>query len=123
MKQTAILIFICISVTFISCSHHRGNIDISVKDAGHYFFMDADFHESKTRQVERYMNSEIGEAGKLSFFNTHTNAMVTLDDDTKFYLREEPGHLYIKFDKDENSPAAYYRIKSMCEGVKEVLTR
>jgi hypothetical protein len=94
-----------------------------MKDAGHYFYMDADFHKSKTRQVEHYINRELGRKSHFSFFNTNTNATLTLADDTKFYMRKEPGYIMIKLDKDENSPAAYYRIKSMCEGMKDIITR
>ena len=122
MKQLAILIFVGASVLFTSCRHH-GDIDITMKDAGHYFYMDADFHHSKTRQVENYMKREIGKESNFSFTNSQTNATVTLADDTRFYMRKEPGHIVIKLNKDENSPAAYYRIKSMCEGIKEVITR
>lgn len=122
MKKLAILIFVAVNILISSCGHHR-NIDITMKDAGHYFYMDADFHHSKTRQVEHYMNREIGKESNFSFVNTRTDATVTLADNTRFYMRKEPGHLVIKLDKDENSPAAYYRIKSMCEGIKEVITR
>ncbi len=120
MKQLPFLMFV---VVLFSACHHHPDIDISYKDADHYFYMDADFHHSKTRRVEHYMNRELGGKNKFSFVNTRTNATITLDDDTKFFLRKEPGHVFIRLNKDENSPAAYYRIRSMCEGMKEVLTR
>ncbi len=69
------------------------------------------------------MNRQIGKESNFSFINTRTNATVRLDDDTKFFLRKEPGHIRIKLNKDENSPAAYYRIKAMCEGMKEVMMK
>lgn len=122
MKQLLLLMFVFVALLFSACHHHH-DIDITYKDADRYFYMDADFHHSKTRRVEHYMNRELGDNNKFSFVNARTNASITLDDDTKFFLRKEPGHIRIRLNKDENSPAAYYRIKSMCEGMKEVLTR
>ena len=39
------------------------------------------------------------------------------------YIKKYPGRIEIKLDKDENSYEAYHRIKSMCEGMKKVLTK
>ncbi len=123
MKQFAILPVCFLFVAFASCRYHPDNLDISFKDADHYFYMAADFDKNKTRRVEHFMNRQIGKESNFSFINTRTNATVRLDDDTKFFLRKEPGHIRIKLNKDENSPAAYYRIKAMCEGMKEVMMK
>ena len=123
MKKLPVLIVVIVTVSLSACHSRHHDIDISFKDADHYFYMDAGFDHNKTRRVERYMNRELGDQNKFSFVNTRTSATITLDDNTKFFLRKEPGHIRIKLNKDENSPAAYSRIKSMCEGMKEVMIR
>jgi hypothetical protein len=123
MKQFVILSVCFLFIALASCRHHPGNLDISITDADHYFYMAADFDKNKTRRVEHFMNREIGKESNFSFVNMRTNATVRLDDDTKFFLRKEPGLIRIKLNKDENSPAAYYRIKAMCEGMKNVMIK
>jgi hypothetical protein len=123
MKQFVILSVCFLFIALASCRHHPGNLDISIKDADHYFYMAADFDKNKTRRVEHFMNREIGKESNFSFVNMRTNATVRLDDDTKFFLRKEPGLIRIKLNKDENSPAAYYRIKALCEGMKNVMIK
>jgi hypothetical protein len=123
MKQFVILSVCFLFIALASYRYHPGNLDISIKDADHYFYMAADFDKNKTRRLEHFMNREIGKESNFSFVNTRTNATVRLDDNTKFFLRKEPGLIRIKLNKDENSPAAYYRIKAMCEGMKDVMTR
>ena len=85
--------------------------------------MKAYFSKSKTRDVEEYMNKRIGEKSNISFINMGSDATFTLDDHTTFYMKKAPGRIEIKLDKNENSDEAYHRIKSMCEGIKKVLTK
>lgn len=120
MKQLLIVFCVSLCPFFIAC-HRHADVDISVKDAGRYFYMDADFHHSKTRQVERYLNLELGTDKNVSFVKNRTNANITLADETRFYMENEPGHVLIKFDKKQNSPASYYRIRSLCEGMRDVI--
>ena len=83
--------------------------------------MDAWFGRTKTRKAERYMNETIGRQNNISFFNTETDAALTLDDGSKFYMKKSPGHIVIKMNKDENSDEAYHAIKTMCVGMKDVI--
>ena len=85
--------------------------------------MDAYFSKDKTREIEYYLDRKLGRASNISLVNTKMDAMLTLHDHTKFYIRKAPGHIRIKLNKDENSYAAYHKIKSMCEGMETVLTR
>ena len=121
MKQSLIIFLVFLCPGFIAC-HQHPDVDITLKDGGRYFYMDADFHHSKTRQVERYIHRELGKDKNVSFVTNRTNANITLGDNTRFYMKKEPGHVLIKFDKNQNSPAAYYRIRSMCEGLKDVIS-
>jgi hypothetical protein len=103
--------------------HNDGNISITYNDSAQYYSMNAHFSKRKTRKLEYYMDQKIGAGSNLSFVNTQSDAIFTLDDHTKFYLKKTPGHIEIKLDKYKNSDEAYHRIKSMCEGMKEELTR
>ncbi|MDO9374784.1 MAG: hypothetical protein V4725_02035 [Bacteroidota bacterium] len=123
MKKLLPVIFALLGVAFTSCRHNHDNLEISYHDADHEYKMEANFGRQKMREVEYYLNRKLGTKNKVSFAGTHTDAMFTLDDQTQFYLRKSPGYVEIKLDKDENSKAAYKRIKSMCEGMKLVLTK
>lgn len=83
--------------------------------------MTAYFSKSRTRDVENYMDDQIGTGNNTSFVNTRIDGRLTLDDHTTFYIKKYPGLVEIKLDKNENSPGAYLRIRSMCEGIKKVL--
>jgi hypothetical protein len=123
MKKLIALFFALACITLISCWHNDHSIDISYKEAGHYYSMKAHFSKSKTREVEEYMDNRIGAGSSMSFKNTRIDGELTLDDHSTFYIKKYPGLVEIKLDKDENSGEAYQRIKSMCEGIKKVLIK
>jgi len=123
MKKLPALFFAMACMIFLSCRRHNGNIDISYKESVHYYSMKAYFSKSKTRDVEKYMDDRIGSGSNMSFVNTRIDGQLALDDHTTFYIKKYPGLVEIKLDKDENSAEAYRRVKSMCEGIKTVVTR
>ena len=123
MKKVQVLFYALACITVTSCMHHDGNINISYSESDHYYSMKADFSKSKTKDVEEYMDSRIGSRSSMSFANSQIDGQRALDDHTTFDIKKFPGHLEIKLDKDENSYEAYHRIKSMCEGMKKVLTK
>lgn len=108
-----------VCTTIISCRFHN-NVNISYSDSDHYYKMKARFSRSRTLAVERYMDDMLATAN-MSFRHTRIDGQIALGDHSTFYIKKYSGFLYIKFDKDENSDEAYYRIKSMCEGIKRVL--
>ncbi|MBC7935671.1 MAG: hypothetical protein H7Y86_10010 [Rhizobacter sp.] len=114
-------LFYALAALLISCGHHNGDTDISYKDQDQYYQMNARFNENRTRAVEHYMNSTIGKKNNISFVNMESNAAFTLDDGTKFHLKKYPGHIEIELDKTTNTKQAYYAIKKMCEGMKDVI--
>ncbi len=105
-----------------SCMHNDHDTSISYKEAEGYYSMRAYFSKSKTRKVERYMDDQVGRRSHMSFINSQIDGTIALDDDTKFYIKKYPGYLEIKLDKDANSHESYDEIKSMCQGIKKVLT-
>jgi len=83
--------------------------------------MDAWFHENRTRDVEEYMDDKIGKQSYMSFANTRIDGRIGLADHTTFFLKKFPGHLRIELDKRKNSTHSYREIKSLCEGIKDVV--
>lgn len=83
--------------------------------------MDAWFHEYQTRDVEEFMDDKIGRRSNVSFVDTRMDGRVALDNRTTFFIKKVPGHIKIELDKRKNSAESYKEIKTMCEGIKEVL--
>ena len=107
----------------ISCSQsNNGNVNIKISESEHYYKMLAHFSTGKTTAVDDFMDYKIGSSNDMSFANSRIDGKLALDDHTTFYIKKYPGYLQIKLNKDENSPEAYEKIKSMCEGIKKVLT-
>jgi len=107
----------------ISCQDNDKNISFHYKDSDNSYTMDARFGKSKTRKAERYMNEMIGRQNNLSFSNTETDAVFTLDDGSKFYMKKTPGHIKISMNKDETSDQTYHAVKQMCQGMKDVILK
>jgi hypothetical protein len=124
MKKTSTFLFLfAISTAIFSCKDNNGNINISYKETGHTYSMKADFPESRTKEVDEYMNDKIGSASNMSFTNTRIDGTLALDDHTTFYVKKAPGTLRVSLDKDKNSERSYLEIKSMCDGIKKVLAK
>ena len=97
------------------------NISISVSEDADTYSFSANYDRSNTGRVEGYINSEISPNRLGNSENDYVDANTSLPDNTRFYIKESPGRLKIVLDKRTNSTASYYRIKKMCEGVKERL--
>jgi hypothetical protein len=102
--------------------YDNGNTDISYSEGSHYYSMKAHFNKDKTRKVESYMDETIGDRN-MSFINTRVTGQLALDDHTIFYIKKYPGFLEIKLDKRENSYQSYKKIRVMCRGIKEVISK
>lgn len=96
-------------------------MSIRVSDTDNYYKMQAHFNKYRTDDIDKYMDKKIGRRSHTSFVNATIDGKLSFDDRTTFYIKKYPGYLEIKFDKDENSTESYYRVKSMCEGIKKVL--
>jgi len=108
----------------ISCHQsNNGNVNINISESEHYYKMLAHFSREKTTDVDEFMDYKIGNTSNMSFVNSRIDGKLALDDHTTFYIKKYPGYLQIKLDKDENSAKAYERIKSMCEGIKKVISK
>jgi hypothetical protein len=122
MKKQTLLFYLLMLVESTSCRwHHHGYTDISYNESGHYYSMKAYFNKNKTRKVESYMDERIGDRSNMSFVNTRIDGQIALDDHTTFYIKKYPGFLEIKLDKDQNSYPSYQRIRTMCQGIKDII--
>ena len=120
MKKLPVLSCALIICTIIASCRFHNNVSITYNENGNYYKMKASFSRSKTAAVERYMDNMLA-SGDMSFRHTRIDGEITLDDQATFYIRKRAGYLYIKLDKNKNSDDAYYKVKSMCEGIKRVL--
>lgn len=68
------------------------------------------------------MDERIGKNSHMSLVNSKIDATIALGNHAKFYIKKYPGVLEIKMDNDENSYENFDEIKSMCQGIKNVLT-
>ena len=120
MKKENIVLFVLVCCIFIACRHH-GHTSITVREWHNHYSMSAWFNESRTRDVEEYLDDKIGRRNDISFVHTRMDARLILDDHTTFFIKKSPGYVEIKLNKDENSFDNYQRIKLMCDGIKEVV--
>jgi len=119
-KLSFVFCVLVICTTIISCGFPGGSISIKQSEYSHYFEMTAKFNRDKTAAVERLLDKELS-GGNMSFANTQIDGDITLDDKSVFSIKKSPGFLHIKLDKEKNSDAVYYRIKSVCEEIKDVV--
>jgi len=82
--------------------------------------MTARFNPDKTAAVDKLLDKELP-SGDISFSNTEIDENITLDGKGTFYIKKSPGFLHMKLDKDINSDEVYYRIRSVCEEIKDVV--
>ena len=121
MKKPAIFFFaLSICIAIISCGFPDGSISIKHSEYDHYYEMTAKFNPDRTTAVERWLDKELP-AGDVSFTNTQIDGDITLDDKSVFYIKKSPGFLNIKLDKEKNSDAVYRKIRSVCEGINDVV--
>ena len=108
---------------FSSCFNYRDNdVSISIQEDEEQYRLSAHFEDRKTRAVQNYISRYTASTVNFkSRRNKYVDATVTLDDNTRFYIKSKQGLLKIKLDKEENSTESCEKIKKMCEGVKELL--
>lgn len=118
-----IIVFFALAINILSSCrwYDHGNINITYNEWSHYYSMKAHFARNKTTRVEHYMDEKIGDQSNMSFVNTRIDGQITLDDHTTFYIKKYPGFLEIKLNKNQNNFESYQRIRSMCDGIKEVV--
>lgn len=132
MKKILIGIFLCIvlgvlisaAVTFRhlirSFDDDDNDISLHIKENDHHYRIYAKYERRRTLAIQRYLDSKLGT--HHMFRKSRVDATITLDDQTHFHVRNTPGRLVIKFNRDENSEEAYWRMKELAEGLKTRIT-
>src|SRR5678809_1509861 len=121
MKHLAIFLWaLSLCIAIISCGFPDGSISIKHSEYDHYYEMTAKFNPDRTLAVERWLDKEFSSVD-ASFSNTQIDGNITLDNQAIFYMKKSPGFLNIKLDKEKNSEAVYRKIRSVCEGINDVV--
>jgi hypothetical protein len=122
MKKITLLLLISILV-LTSCYNNKKNISVSIKENEDKLVMNAVYRTSRTQRVENYIQSRMQPT--TSFDNTDNSSNTTLieDGNAKFYVQSSRGNLHIKLNKNENSEQSYYRVREMCEEIKEIIVQ
>jgi len=102
-------------------SDFNHSISVSVVENEEMYSFSARYDPKATGRVEGYINQNISPDQMGSSPDDYVDATTSLNDHTRFHIKESPGRLEIKLDKRENTTASYYRIRKMCEGVKQLL--
>jgi hypothetical protein len=92
-----------------------------LSESNYYYKIIAAYPVQHTADVERYMSQKLGKESNVSYVNTYIDAEITLNDGTKFYMKNAPGNMELKLDKSKNTYAAYRKIKAFGEGLQPVL--
>jgi hypothetical protein len=101
--------------------HHKGKTSIMISESANTYTFEAYFNVNKTGKVQEYLNKCLAPNNLFGSKNDYFNANTLLADNTELHIKKSPGKLEINLDKKRNSYSSYYRIKNMCEGVKDLL--
>ena len=116
-----VLIALLFAGIFSSC-RHKGDISISHSESKDLYKFAAHFPKDRTKEVQRYLDSKLENAGDFSFENSRIDGTIALDNNMNFYIKMYPGSLKIEMEKSKNSYENYARMKKMGEEMGKVLT-
>ncbi|MCU0323346.1 MAG: hypothetical protein MUE72_13075 [Chitinophagaceae bacterium] len=102
-----------------SCNLNSNRVSITIKDYNSYYQFKAKFNRNKTERVKQCLNKNLIGFASFSVEDSRFNETITLDGEDEFKLRFSPGTITIKFNKQNNSEAAYIQIKNLCAAVKQ----
>lgn len=91
---------------------------IHIRETEDRFEIRASYPAHLTGRLQHYIDARL----RTDFFDQdHIDEYVTLDDRTRLQVKNIPGRLVIRLDKDENSPSAYLRVRELSAGIKREL--
>lgn len=96
-----------------------GNVAIRVNESADTYQLYASYNRSKAQRFQNYLDTKLN---TNHMFNSRIDANLTLHDRTHIYVKNIPGRLLIRLNKDENNAESYYRIKKLGEEIKIRLT-
>lgn len=114
-----VFVFICFTYVFHKM-YHDHDISIRVKETDDSYSLYASYAKFNTGRLQHFMSKSLHTDRFAS--GSRLNTFITLDDNTRFYIRTQPGNLYLKLDKRNNDEESYLRIKRLGEEIKQKLT-
>lgn len=101
-----------------SCNLNSKRVQITIKENNTYYQFKAKFNSSKTETVKAYLQSRLKNELTKSIEETFFRETITLKDGTAFSMKISSGRIHIKLYKRENTEAAYFKVKSICDDIK-----
>ena len=92
-----------------------GNVAIRVNESADSYQLYASYSRSKARHLQNYLDAKLH---TNHMFHNRIDANITLDDRTHIYVKNIPGRLLIRLNKDQNNAESYYKIKRLGEEIK-----
>lgn len=118
MKNIFYSIAILVVALSVGCRNGEGHLSVSTIDNQSDFKFEANYAESKTDKLEKYLDSALNNELPL---DQHIDLLVNLNGSDKFNLKAKKGWLEINFDKKNSSLAGYIKVKKLTEGIKSEL--
>jgi hypothetical protein len=100
--------------------HHDDNdhdISLQIKETDNSYMVYARYDRHRTSAVQHYLDRTLGTSHM--FRKSRVDATISVDDRMRFYVKNTPGRLVIRLNRNENSEEAYWRIKEVAEGLKK----
>ncbi len=119
MKNIFYSIAILVAALGFGCRNGESHLSVSTIDNQSDFKFEANYAESKTGKLEKYLDSALNNELPL---DQHIDLFVNLNGSDKFNLKAKKGWLEINFDKRNSSLAGYMKVKKLTEGIKKKLT-
>ncbi len=125
MKNNYIILIIGIltlgiGLAYFLIKNNNGSISIHVTESEQVYKFAATYNETKSQKIKQYIDDCL--KPESIFKNSDkVDALIILDDRTRFNIKATPGRLHIKLDKSENSEASIVRIRKICQGIKEII--
>jgi len=117
------LILLSVFVGYTKYEKNYDGVEIAVHDDSDKYQMEAHYNVNNTSRVQHYINNCIEPNSLFSSDHDYLNVTTSLQDGTNYYVKSSPGHMKISIDKRKNSMASVMRIRKMCSGIKELLTK
>jgi hypothetical protein len=101
---------------------HGNRTSITISEDDDTYELEAIYNAENTGMVEQYINKSIAPNSLAGSVHDYFDASTSLPDHTQFHVKESPGKVDITLDKRKNSTMSYHRIKTMCEGIKSLVS-
>ncbi len=116
-----ILPLILVSFTLLllcSCNLNSNRVSITIKDNNSYDQFKAKFNRNKTERVKQCLNKNLMGYTNIAIEDDYVNETIFINGGDEIRLQLSSGKINIKFNKQNNSEAAYTQVKNLCNEVK-----